>query len=174
MNSWDLNKLLSKLLAVVVIGAPFAFLGGLVCYVLPKDQAPEEMADNVETTNTAESMDSIMSYDGVLDDELVALDTTSTGVGTITGGSGAAIHSDSIGFGISRGDSLPKFRSALTVVNGTKITTRNHNDFCKAFKGLGKDEIVTLDSVEQSKVLPVETKDIAPIDTLGEISALEV
>jgi hypothetical protein len=43
MNSWDFNKLLSKLLAVVVIGAPFAFLGGLVWYVLPKDQAPEEM-----------------------------------------------------------------------------------------------------------------------------------
>ena len=174
MNSWDLNKLLSKLLAVVVIGAPFAFLGGLVWYVLPKDQAPEEMAENVETTNTAESMDSIMSYDGVLDDELVALDTTSTGVGTITGGSGAAIHSDSIGFGISRGDSLLKFRSALTVANGPKITIRNHNDFGRTLKGLGRDESVTPDSLGHSKAQPVETEDIVPIDTLGSVSILDV
>lgn len=174
MNSWDLNKLLSKLLAVVVIGAPFAFLGGLVWYVLPKDQAPEEMAENVETTNTAESMDSIMSYDGVLDDELVALDTTSTGVGTITGGSGAAIHSDSIGFGISRGDSLPKLRSALTVVNGPKITIRNHNDFCKAFKGADKVERVAPDSVSHQKAQPSEQHDITPVDTVAGIQSIEV
>lgn len=174
MNSWDLNKLLGKLLAVVVIGAPFAFLGGLVWYVLPKDQAPEEMAENVETTNTAESMDSLMSYDGVLDDELAPLDTTSIGVGTVTGGSGAVLHGDSIGFGISHRDSLTRFRSALTVVNVPKITIRDHNDFGSTFKGSSKDESVTPDSVAQSKVQPVETKDIAPVDTLGNVSTQEV
>ena len=163
------SKLFSKLLVVVVIGAPFAFLGGLVWCALPKDQAPVEFTQDVNAAGEDESIDGTIPNTDAIDDELTSLDTTSTGVGTITGGSGAAIHSDSIGFGISRGDSLPKFRSALTVVNGPKITIRNHNDFCKAFKGLGKDEIVTPDSVEQSKVLPVETKDIAPIDTLGNV-----
>jgi len=166
MDLMNLNKILDKLLAVVVIGAPFAFLCGLVWYVLPKDQAPVEIVENAETIDEIETMDSIMSYTGVIDDELSPREKTGTRVGSLTRGSGVISHVDSIGHGINHKYSLVRFRSALTATNRPKFTLPSTKDYGKILQREWKTERVTHDSTDQSTNLPVETKEITPVDTL--------
>lgn len=169
MDSIDLRNILSKLVAVVVMGVPFAFLGGLIWYVMPKQQTTEEIAENVETIDVAETMDSIMPYDGALDDELAPQYATNAGRRTVTGATAIALHRDPILHGLNYGDSVLIHRHVWnpTTSNRPKITIPDHNDFGKVFNGADKVERVAPNSVSHQQAQPSEQLDITPVDTVA-------
>lgn len=184
------SKLFSKLLVVVVIGAPFAFLGGLVWCALPKDQAPVEFTQDVNAAGEDESIDGTIPNTDAIDDELTSLDTDSNEAGTKPerGVGSHIVHVAPIYPDIHY-KSLPtpnvaldpKLRKSLFPSRFYSLKDIDENfkhkqnvillpDFINKIKREDKVENKTSKSVSQTKEHPVEAEDATPVDTIGGVS----